>query len=136
MNDNESNERSDFIAAPIDNLIAVFHDVEALYASIDELKRAGIPEGAMRAFVGEEGIRAMDFDGTENGPAAELLRYLQKIGPDRTYLDRYESYMRDGDCLLMVHAPEDGRRQRAAEILKKNSAHRVTYFGPFLFEEV
>ena len=90
----------------------------------------------MRAFVGEEGMQQLDFDGTAHGSIAELLRSLQRIGPDRTYLERYEKYMRDGDCLLMVHAPQKQQREIAADIIRKHSPHRVTYFGPLVIEEV
>ena len=80
--------------------------------------------------------RAVDFDGSANGTMAELLRSLQRIGPDRTYLERYEKFMRDGDCLLMVRVPEEQRRQLAADIMRKHSPHRVTYFGMLVIEEV
>ena len=136
MSESAQERESAFIATPIDNLIAVFHDIDDLNTSVDELKQAGFAEAALRSFIGEEGIRDMDFDGSSNGPAAELLRYLQRIGPDRTYLERYESFMKDGDSLLMVYAPEKGKRDTAADILRKHSAHRVTYFGTLMIEEV
>lgn len=136
MTEDNSKNKNSFVATPLDNLIGVFHDAAELDTAVLELKNAGFPEQALRSFVGEEGIREMDFDGSGHGIGAELLRYLQHIGPDRTYLERYEKYMRDGDALLMVHAPEKESRMSAAEILRKHSAHRVTFFGPLTIEEV
>lgn len=134
---NEIVKNSDeFVAAPLNNLVAVFHDADSLNAAVEDLKENGFATARIRSFVGEDGIRAMDFDGSGHGFAAELLRYFQSIGPDRTYLARYEEYMQDGDALLLVYAPETGRKQTASGILRKHSAHRVTYFGALVIEEV
>jgi hypothetical protein len=129
-------EKEDFVAFPVNNLVAVFEDVESLNATVNELQGNGFAEDEIRSFVGEEGIAKLDFDGSRHGPLAELLRYLQHIGPDRTYLERYKKYMQDGDSLLMVNAPKQDRREAAAEIMRKHSTHRVTYFGPLVIEEV
>ena len=126
----------DFVATPRHHLIAAFHGVDTLKQAISELKEAGFPREEVRWFIGEEGLEDMDFDGSSHGSGAELLRYLQSIGPDRTYLERYEKYMQDGDCLLMVYAPESEQKETAAGILRKHSAHRVTYFGTLVIEEV
>jgi hypothetical protein len=130
------NDSKEFVATPLNNLIAVFHDVDALNAAINDLKENGFANDKIRQFIGEEGVRAMDFNGSGHGLAAELLRYFQSIGPDRTYLARYEEYMKDGDALLLVYAPKTEQKQTASDILRKHSAHRVTYFRPLIIEEV
>ena len=137
MNKSEHGLGTDgFVAFPIHSLVAVFHSVDALNKTISELTNAGFVRDEMRSFVGEEGMQQMDFDGSAHGSLAEVLRALQHIGPARTYLDRYEKYMQDGDSILIVHAPQDERKQIAADIMKKHSAHRVTYFGTLVIEEV
>ena len=136
MSETKRQPSKDFVAFPVHSLIAAFHSTEALNEVVDELKKNGFADEAIRSFIGEEGIRELDFEGSAHGWIAELLRYLQHIGPDRTYLDRYEKYMRDGDGLLMVHAPDEKQKQIAADIMKKNAAHRVTYFGMLVIEEV
>ena len=127
---------TDFVAFPIHNLVGVFHSADALNSVVAELEENGFAGDAMRSFSGEEGVKEMDFDGATHGRIAELLRYLQHIGPSRTYLDRYEKYLQDGDAILMVHAPNETQKQIAAEIMKKHAAHRVTYFGTLVIEEV
>lgn len=129
-------DSDDFVVFPIHSLIAAFHDVESMRAVIGDLKENGFARDDVRSFVGQEGMAQMDFDGSANGTMAELLRSLQRIGPDRTYLERYEKFMQDGDCLLMVRAPQEQRRQLAADIMRKHSPHRVTYFGMLVIEEV
>lgn len=125
-----------FIAAPVENLVAAFHSADSMDTVIEELKENAFAPEDLRTFSGQEGIEELDFDGSSNGPIAELLRYLQGIGPDRTYLERYEEYMRDGDCILMVRAPQKDRKQIAADIIRKHSPHRVTYFGKLVIEEI
>ena len=137
MSESERGTSSDdFIVFPFQSLVAAFEDVDSLKAVIGELKENGFALEDIRSFVGQEGIEQMDFDGSAHGSLAELLRSLQHIGPSRTYLERYEKFMRDGDCLLMVRAPQEQRKQLAADILRKHSPHRVTYFGTLVIEEV
>ena len=131
----ESNAGS-FVAFPLHSLVAAFHSMDEMNGVIDELTKSGFAAEDVRSFVGEEGIQAMDFEGSSHGWISALLRYLQHIGPDRTYLDRYETYLRDGDGILMVHAPGEEQKQTAADIMKKHAAHRVTYFGMLVNEEV
>jgi hypothetical protein len=125
----------DFVLFPIHSLIAAFHNVDSLKEVMRELKKNGFASGDMRSFVGREGMQELDFDGSAHGSMAELLRSLQRIGPDRTYLERYEKYMLDGDSLLMVRVPQEKRKQLAADIMRNHSPHRVTYFGMLVIEE-
>jgi len=134
--DEERTRAEDFVVYPLHNLIAVFHGVDSLNVAMNDLKENGFARDDMRSFIGQEGIQGMDFAGSAHGRVSELLRSLQHIGPDRTYLERYEKYMQDGDCILMVHAPQTERKEIAAEIMRKHSAHRITYFGTFVIEEV
>src|SRR4051794_39825442 len=102
---------NDFVAFPLHCLVGVFHSIDAVNRVIDELTKNGIESEDIRSFIGEAGIRDLDFEGLAHGWISELLRYLQHIGPSRTYLDRYEKYMRDGDGILMVHAPHEKQKQ-------------------------
>jgi hypothetical protein len=135
-NENVNVNRDDFVATPHHDLVAAFHDADSLKQAVSGLREKGFPQDSMRSFVGDEGMRALDFVGATHGLAAELLRYFQGIGPDRTYLERYERYMKDGDSLLMVHAPTTQQKESAAEILRRHSPHRITYFGTLVIEEV
>lgn len=134
MSESEPVQRAEVF--PTHSLVAAFHSVDAMNAAIDELSKQGFAQNEMRSFAGEEGMNKIDFDGTARGSAAEVLRSLQHIGADCTYLERYEKYMTDGDCILMVHAPQKDRKQIAADILRRHSAYRVTYFGMLVIEEV
>ena len=137
MSESEHGTDSDaFVAYPKHSLVGAFDDIDSLRTVIGELKEKGFAQEDIRSFVGQEGIEQLDFDGASHGSMAEALRALQHIGPDRTYLERYEKYMRDGDSLLMVHAPRDDRKQVAAQIMRNHSPHRVTYFGTLVIEEV
>jgi hypothetical protein len=132
----QATDGKDFVFSPLHNLVGVFHTEDSMNATIDELEKSGFERHDMRTFTGAAGIEDLDFDGSGNGSAAELLRSLQRLGPDRTYLDRYEKYLQDGDCILMLHVPEEEQKKLAADIIRKESVHRITYFGTFVIEEV
>ena len=136
MGETKQEASGEFVATPLHNIVAAFHSADSMNAAIGELEKNGFARADIRSFVGQEGMKELDFDGSAHGSMAELLRSLQHIGPDRTYLERYEKYMQDGDCILMVHAPEERQKKQASEIIRKHSEHRVTYFGTFVIEEV
>ena len=125
-----------FLTYPIHNVVGVFDDREAAKAAVEELLSHGIAEKDIVIYHGTEGEEKIDFQGTRHGSVSTLVRALQHIGPDRTYLDRYEKYLHEGDSIVMVRVGTKGRKQSAAEVMHKYSVHRVTYFGLLMIEEV
>lgn len=126
----------EFLTYPIHNVVGVFDDREAAEAAVEELRSHGFAEKDIVVYHGTEGEDKIDFAGTRHGSVSTLIRALQHIGPDRTYLDRYEKYLHDGDSIVMVRVGTKGRKQSAADVIHKHTVHRVTYFGLFLIEEV
>lgn len=126
----------DFITYPLHKLVSVFDSEEKMIAAVDELKANGFADDVIEAFCGLEGEHRMDFAGTDHGFWASLLRNVQHVGPDRTYLDRYERHLRDGHCMVMVSVTNQVRKERAARILHHHTNERVTYFGLLSANEV
>ena len=126
----------EFLTYPIHNVVGVFDDRTAARAAVDELISHGFAEKDIVRYHGTAGEEKIDFEGTRHGSLTTLIRALQHIGPDRTYLDRYEKYLHAGDSIVMVRVATKGRRQSAADVIHKHTVHRVTYFGLFMIEEV
>lgn len=126
----------EFLTYPIHNVVGVFDDQSAAIAAVDELTSHGFADKDIVIYHGAEGGERIDFEGTRHGTISTLIRSLQHVGPDRTYLDRYEKYLQDGDSIVMVRVATKGRKQSAADVIHKHTVHRVTYFGLFLIEEV
>jgi hypothetical protein len=125
-----------FLTYPIHKVVAVFEDRDAIEAAVEELKQHNFPADEIEALCGIEGEAQMDFEGTRHGALTTLVRAVQHIGPDRTYLERYEKNLHDGHCLIMVRVTNKLRKTLAAEILHKHTQQQVTYFGLLLIEEI
>ena len=125
-----------FLTYPIHNVVGVFDDRAAARAAVDELISHGFAEKDIVRYHGTAGEEKIDFEGTRHGSLTTLVRALQHLGPDRTYLDRYEKYLHEGNSIVMVRVTTKGRKQSAAEVMHKHAVHRVTYFGLLLIEEV
>ena len=125
-----------FMGYPLHRLVSVFETPEDMQAAVDELKECGYPEDCIEAFCGVDGEKRMDFEGIDHGTWGKLIRSLQHIGPDRTYLDRYERHLHDGHCMVMVKVTNPTRKERAARILHNHPRQQVTYFGLLTATEV
>ena len=126
----------EFLTYPIHNVVGVFDDRDTARAVVAELLSHGFAEKDIVRYHGTEGEDKIDFEGTRHGTLSTMIRALQHIGPDRTYLDRYEKYLHAGNSIVMVRVMTKGRKQSAAEVMHKHAVHRVTYFGLFMIEEV
>ena len=124
-----------FVKYPLHKVVGVLDNVEALESCIAELREHRFKDQDIDSYYGEEGIEKIDLEGTRHGTMAKLLRIMQHLGPDRTYVERYEKYLRDGDAIIMVHVTNIHRRHMASEIIHKYTHHRVTYFGLLMMEE-
>lgn len=126
----------DFLTYPLHKLVSVFDSEEAMNGAVDELKANGFSDDVVEAFCGLEGEDRMDFTGDGHGFWAKIMRNAQHLGPDRTYLDRYERHLHDGHCMVLVSVTNQVRKERAARILHHHTNERVTYFGLLSANEV
>jgi hypothetical protein len=126
----------DFLSHPIHKVVSVFTDPDDVIAAVDELRSSGFSVDDIEAFCGWQGRKRMDFEGTRHGVWSTFVRAMQHVGPDRTYLDRYEKHLKDGHCMIMVNVKEKRKKERAAKILHAHTPERVTYFGLLMADEI
>ena len=131
------NSRSDdFLTYPIHKVVSVFKDADDVTAAVEELQANGFSSDDIEAFCGWQGQKRMDFEGTRHGVWTTFVRAIQHVGPDRTYLERYEKHLQDGHCMIMVSVKEKRKKERAAKILHAHTPERVTYFGLLAADEI
>jgi hypothetical protein len=125
----ETHVEDDFLAFPIHKVVSGFKDQATVDAAIGDLLSHGFKVDDIEGICGVDAERRMDFAGTRHGTLTTFLRNLQHIGPDRQFLERYEQYLRDGQCLIMVSVRDKLKKAAAAEIMHKYTDQKVTYFG-------
>ncbi len=113
----ENTEHDDFLTYPLHKVVSIFQDPSDVTMAVSELQANGYTDQDIEAFCSWEGVKRMDFDGARHGSWPKFIRAIQHVGPDRTYLERYEKHLRDGDCMVMVTAQKKERIEKAAEIL-------------------
>lgn len=126
----------DFLTYPLHKVVSVFENPKDVDAAIDELNAHGFTIDDIEAFCGIAGEKRMDFDGTRHGVWTAFLRAMQHIGPDRTYLERYEKHLAEGHCMIMVSVRNKERKNTAGRILNHHTKERVTYFGLLAADEI
>ncbi len=131
-----STENDDFILYPLYKVVAVFSDDETVKAVVGELHRQNFTTDEVELFCGIDGAKRLDFDGTKHGVWATFVREIQHLGPDQSFLEKYQKDLKEGHCLIMVRAADIHRREIATKILHNHTKDRVNYFGLLLIEEV
>jgi hypothetical protein len=126
----------DFLTYPLHKVVTVFDDPSKMETAVAELRESGFSDDDIEAFCGFDGEKRMDFTGASHGVLATILRSMQHIGPDRTYLERYEKHLHEGHCMIMVSVQTKLKKERAARILHHHTAERVTYFGLLVADEI
>lgn len=129
-------EHDDFLTYPLHKVVTVFEDPDKMEAAVNELRENGFSDDDIEAYCGFEGEKRIDFTGARHGVLATILRSMQHIGPDRTYLERYEKHLQEGHCMVMVGVRTKLKKERAARILHHHTGERVTYFGLLTANEI
>src|SRR5512138_3538043 len=117
-------------------VIAVIDDPRQARAAIATLERAGIGEGDLNAFSGEEGARQIDAEGVHSGGVTHVLRGLQRWTVEGSHLRKYEAELAQGHQVVDVHI--HGRRNQGAvaQILRTHGAHFINAYGQWTIEDV
>jgi hypothetical protein len=130
------NVDEEFALYPLYKVVSVFEDSSKIDAAIDELQEHNFTADDIESYCGVDGEKTIDFDGTRHGVWASFARAVQKVGPERTYLERYERHLKEGHCVIMVAVRNKERKETAGRILNKHTPERVTYFGLLAADEI
>ena len=113
---------------PVRELAALLPDVRAVEASAEALSAAGTDISQVRVLEGEQGVRILDRSGAAHGFLTTLVRFLQSLGFDQSFLAVYDEGLRKGQALMTVPCTR-AEAQRVSEVLLVHGAHGVVYFG-------
>lgn len=128
--------QEDFVKYPLYKVVTVFEQPDDTRAAIIDLRKHKFPIDDIESYCGKEGEKKFDFDGTRHGIWGTFIRAIQHIGPERTYMERYEKHLREGHCILMVNVRTKERKETAARMLNAHTDQQVTYFGLLSADEI
>lgn len=126
----------DFLKYPLYKVVSVFTEKMEVLPAIDELRASGFSSEDIEAFCGWQGANQKTYAETTHGIWENFLHAAGHVGPSRTYLERYEQHLQDGDCVISVKVSNKEQKAAAAEILHRHTNERVTYFGLLSMDEI
>jgi hypothetical protein len=114
----------------------VIDDPRQTQAAIARLARAGIGDGDLAAFSGEEGARQIDADGIYSGRVTHMLRGLQRLTVEGAHLRKYEAELAQGHQVVDVHVHGRRNQDAVAHILRAHGAHFINAYRQWTIEGI
>ena len=133
------NQPEDRKGYPTHHVLGVIATRERAAGAIRSLAGGGFLDSEIHVVSGSDEADAMHARTGRTGLADLAIRVAQKLGVQDDEMEvkaRYEQSLRDGHFLLLVSAPTEARKERAAQILREHGAHSVNYMGRFAREEL
>lgn len=110
------------------HIVGVIDDAAAAAKVAEELVAAGYEPPAV--LTGEEGARQLDTKGDGSNVFARLIDKVQDHLSEATnYIKQYADEARSGHNVVAVAAKDRDLAERAKQILDRNGAHNVRFFG-------
>ena len=132
----ETNQNGHTLRNLTNRVIAVIDDPRQTQAAIATLARAGIGDGDLAAFSGEEGARQIDAEGVYSGGVIHVLRGLQRWTVEGAHLRKYQAELTQGHQVVDVHMHGRRGRDAVAKILRAHGAHFINAYGPWTIEGI
>ena len=124
---------------PVNRVVAILDTDERAGAAVQALRAGGFLEAEIDVASGQATADAMHGHTGRSGLANLAIRIAERLGVSDDEMEvkaHYEQALHDGRFLLLVEAPSDARRDRAAEILRAHGAHTVNFMGRFARTEI
>lgn len=135
----QSEEGYDLPVYPEQHVVAVVETGPAAGAALDALAGAGFLESELRVLHGPDEAERLEAGTGRRGLLDRVLRFAERIGIRNDELaakNQYEDALRNGGYVVLVLAPTDERKDRAATLLAARGARLVNYFGRFAIERL
>ena len=126
---------SGFVAVQHNRVVAIVPDGR-LDESMTALGELGVDLAVVEVLRGEGGARTLDFDGTEHGMWAHVVRTTQKLGTASNERENYAAALRAGDSVVIVPVHGDALADVYARILDEHGGRRIIHFRKFTTEQL
>lgn len=133
--DEQSADRKGY---PTNHVIGIINTDEEASRTVQALTAGGFLDSEIQVAAGQAEADAMHARTGRTGLADLAIHIAERLGIADDEMEmkaHYEQALRDGRFLLLVDAPTEGRKERAAQILREHGAHSVNFMGRFSREE-
>jgi hypothetical protein len=133
------NPREHSGAYPLNHVISIMPTEKEAIAAFDSLIAHGFLESEVSLGSGPELADRIRATSGRSGLVGRILEVLDRFGAGGDEIDdrhEYEQALRDGAVTLLVLAPTEKRKLRAAEILRLHGGHFINFFGKLDIEQL
>jgi hypothetical protein len=127
-------QAADRTGSSANHVVGVINTEEEAARAVEALAAGGFLDSEIHVAAGQREADAMHARAGRAGPAGPAIRGAERLGvldDEMEVKAHYEQALRDGHLLLLVEAPTEARRDRAAQILGEHGAHTMNYMGRF-----
>lgn len=112
---------------PIDHVIAMVADEPSALAAAEALAADGLREEEIHLMSGQELLQIDSGIGDHRTTWNRILALFPS--DERQIINEYKAAAARGGFFFAVFAPDAGRRDRVAELLKAHGGHHMHYFS-------
>jgi hypothetical protein len=134
-NDRPRVNQSGFVAVQQMKVVALLPD-ERLDEVTAALADAGADLTRVDVLQGEIGARILDFDGTDHGQWAHLVRTMQKLGTASNERENYSAAIRGGESAVLVPTHNQDEADSFARVLAGHGGRRIVHFSRYTTDMV
>lgn len=120
--------QSGFVTIEQNKVLAIVPDGH-LDESIAALADAGVDVKGVDVLQGETGACILDFDGTEHGLWAHIVRTMQKLGTASNERENYAAALRNGEAVVIVPVHIATPADVCIRVLSEHGCRRIIHFG-------
>jgi hypothetical protein len=126
-------------AYPLNHVIGIMPTGRDAITAFDSLVANGFLESEVSLGSGRELADRIRATTGRSGLLGRILDILDRFGAGGDEMDErheYEQALRDGGVTVLVLAPTEERKLRAAEILRLHGGHFINFFGKLKIEQL
>jgi hypothetical protein len=124
---------------PENHIVAIMDQPDAAAAAAEALTTGGFLDSEVTLVCGVEAADRLRASSGRAGLLGHLIQIADSLGIRSEELEakhEYEEALRSGRCTVLVFAPTEERKERAAEILQTHGAHFINFMGRFTIERL
>ena len=126
---------SGFVALQRHRIVALVPDGR-LEESTAALAEAGFDLTRVDVLQGETGARILDFNGTEHGLRAHVIRSMQKLGTASNERENFSLALRHGQSVIIVPVRGDIAVDLCSRTLSEHGCRRIIHFRKWSVESL
>ena len=116
-------------------VVGVINDKANVDAARVALTSIGITDAMIEVFCGLEGERNLDLKGESHGFLDHISRIFEHVRQvDGAHMDRYETELLAGHCVIQVYTTDSEAREQAKDLLKASGAHFINAYTAWTTE--